>query len=563
MPALSSYAQAERIARGAGNAAFAAWAQRSGGSNALARQPAPPLVAADPHAEWRSKGNLVGNPPARAGVPPSTDVVEREDEYRAALARAEAILAGQRRRVAQFLDPSGRNVTDYRYFFAKVYSYVTEQEIDFVKAGAYYYPTYVLRCVEYFDRIYSDNLKAFEEKGPVEHHWKQAFRAAASAQERVAAIEAAVNSTPDILGLGELQVMGAKMMASGEALTEAMKAHIRFDLPRAEVWVFNSRYASFNDVKLSHFQSDFASMAGVFDNAGALMQVDMTEKLGIPLALIPRLVQDQTMRLLFDADMGSERADTWRRAIELQAKGGNTGPYKPGSGGGLDGDVTRAENLSGIEGLGGGVKPDMNASLKPGPDAEELLKLSATDLAKVPGIRRIQLLRMLVNSAMDNDILDLVEGNTLDWLTSSENPEAAIMLRVLRASLAAGDLVIVVDAADAWDIGKAIDGDPYDVMRDIFMRRYYGQTGLRTALGIIEKCLDGNTKEWEEEMVADLVVLRGDRGELVEALGALNQRRKAQDASMFHRGLDLLEVKLDGVDEERVHAAFGGEESGI
>src|SRR3954471_18379593 len=124
-PALTPYAQAERIARGAGNAAFAAWAQRSGASRELARQPVSPPVSADAHAEWRTKGNLVGNPPVRAGVPPSTDVVEREDEYQAALARAEGILAGQKRRVAQFLDWTGRTVTDYRYFFAKVYSYVT------------------------------------------------------------------------------------------------------------------------------------------------------------------------------------------------------------------------------------------------------------------------------------------------------------------------------------------------------------------------------------------------------------------------------------------------------
>src|SRR3954467_8024409 len=105
-PALTSYAQAERIAHRVGNAAFSSWVQRAGGSKPLARQPAPPLVATDPHAEWRSKGNLVGNLPVRAGLPPSTDVVEREDEYRAALMRAEAILAGQKRRVAQFLDPT-------------------------------------------------------------------------------------------------------------------------------------------------------------------------------------------------------------------------------------------------------------------------------------------------------------------------------------------------------------------------------------------------------------------------------------------------------------------------
>ena len=47
------------------------------------------------------------------------------------------------------------------------------------------------------------------------------------------------------------------------------------------------------------------------------MLPDMAEKLGVPVDLMPRMIQDTSMSYLFGADMAAERADTWRRAVAL------------------------------------------------------------------------------------------------------------------------------------------------------------------------------------------------------------------------------------------------------
>ena len=38
---------------------------------------------------------------------------------------------------------------------------------------------------------------------------------------------------------------------------------------------------------------------------------------------------------------------------------------------------------------------------------------------------------------------------------------------------------------------------------------------MNTALRLVRRCMDGETAEWEEEMVADIVVARGDRVALI------------------------------------------------
>ena len=60
--------------------------------------------------------------------------------------------------------------------------------------------------------------------------------------------------------------------------------------PIPEAWVFNHYYAQFPGVHPDDFIRDFMSMAGVFDNAGRLMNQDMQQRLHFPIALTPQLV---------------------------------------------------------------------------------------------------------------------------------------------------------------------------------------------------------------------------------------------------------------------------------
>ena len=93
---------------------------------------------------------------------------------------------------------------------------------------------------------------------------------------------------------------------------------------------------------------------------------------------------------------------------------------------------------------------------------------------------------------------------------------------MLGASLDAGDLIVVIDAADAWDLAYAFDGEEYTKLReDYLVRHYYARTVQQTAQRLIRKCLDGETADWEERMVVEILEQRADAGALVRWLGGI------------------------------------------
>ena len=69
--------------------------------------------------------------------------------------------------------------------------------------------------------------------------------------------------------------------------------------------------------------------------------------------------------------------------------------------------------------------------------------------------------------------------------------------------------------------------------------------------------MDGETANWEEEMVADIVVARPDRVALVTQIGA--HYSDMNGATDFHRGLNKLEWQLGGGEEDRVHTVLAAD----
>ena len=509
--------------------------------------------AAAPAADWETSGNLHGSPPVRERKrPPNSAVVEDEGEYHSLLAQARAALGRQQTRADSLFDAKTNTIKDFRWFFAKVYSHVTENEIAFCEGGAYYYPSYVLRCVLYFEQIYDDNFKAFEAGGPLEDHWRRAFEQCKTSQEAVAHARTVRNAS--LLGgalggaLGESNLLYKEVMEAGEALTISMKAHIRYDLPRAEAWVFNSRYAAMPDVHQNDFQADFFSMSGVFDQAARDFAPEMANAIGVPTDLVPQLMQDTSMRWIFSADMGTERADTWQRALEL---GGSAGPSpytEDPTSHALTGNVVAGPdgqgNLAAIGALPGGLAPSMDQPREAGSDTdirEEIARLSPADIAALSVVERVQRIRRLLRG----------------WTGGADE---AAMMKILRASPSGDDLVQVLDAADVWDLCYATDGANFRALRrEILLgRSYYAGTAQQTALRLMYKCMDGETAEWEEQMVADIIEARGDRVAVVTAVGA-HYSGSMRGSTDFQKGLNKLEWQLDGADESRVHAALKGD----
>ena len=147
--------------------------------------------------------------------------------------------------------------------------------------------------------------------------------------------------------------------------------------------------------------------------------------------------------------------------------------------------------MSGIGNLSDpSLRPSMDDAMDSGDDDAahgDLDTMSDADIAALPAVRRVQYLRSLNAGATVGD-------------------DETLVLRILRASPA--DLVLVVDGADAWDLMYALDGSAATELRELLRARYYAQTAQLTALRLVRRCMDGETAEWEEEMVADIVVAR-------------------------------------------------------
>ena len=208
--------------------------------------------------------------------------------------------------------------------------------------------------------------------------------------------------------------------------------------------------------------ADFMSMSGVFDRAGEAMLPDMAEKLGVPVDLVPRMVQDTSMNYLFGADMATERADTWRRALALGAEHpGDVGPYGRDAAGHITGDTTQSDQMSAIGGLSDpSLRPSMTEPMNSGDDDSAHADLAGHDRRArsraLPAVRRVQYLRALQSGATIGD-------------------DETLVLRILAPRRA--DLVPVVDGADAWDLMYALDdGQRGEPAPDPHGRSYYDAT---------------------------------------------------------------------------------------
>jgi Family of unknown function (DUF5995) len=512
-------------------------------AQSVANQPNQNTQTQEASIPWHETGNLRGNPPVRDRVnPPNKNIVEDEAIYNEYLTIAETVLENQRQRADSMLDKNGK-VTDYRYWFAKVYSYVSENELNFAASNAFYYPSYVLASVFYFDKIYEDNFNAFNQGEKVEEHWYKTFEEAAKLKELTEMYFKMMMNNPEPEAGGGMALATIMQLVLGavKSLVSSMQAHIRFDLPRAEAWVFNTYYSQFPNAKLNDFRPDFMSMSGVFDNATRSMNEEMAKRLGLPVDIVPELIQDISMRHLFDADMATERADTWRRAEELVDNLGGNNPYQLENDQ-LTGNITSSDNLSGLNNLPTeALRPTMENSAPSQSDREirnYLANLLDSDIARIPATEKVQMIRRLLKG----------------W-TGGE--DETTILRMLNASRNSGDLGVIIDGSDAWDLMYAIDGANTKKLREFFKDNYYGETGQQTAWRLMRKCLDGKTAEWEEEMVADLLQKRDDRRSIVEEIGNIYGGLATGSDKNFKNGLYKLQCSLDGVEEDTVTCLFG------
>jgi hypothetical protein len=220
---------------------------------------------------------------------------------------------------------------------------------------------------------------------------------------------------------------------------------------------------------------------------------------------MPAMVQDWYMTYFEEANMGAERADAWKRAEMLVNEGKNTDDPYTIKDGKVTGDATTSGHRKGIDSLGSGMAPQMGeeAAMMDDDDVRERLgKLSDAQIGALPLSERMRML------------FALMEGYT-------GNADEALLLRILNSSKT--DMVTLIDAAGVWTMVMVSDGDDYASLRLVLKASYYAKTASTTVGGLIKKCADGETANWEESMIIDILqAWEGNAGivRVVEMTGA-------------------------------------------
>jgi Family of unknown function (DUF5995)/Domain of unknown function (DUF4157) len=215
----------------------------------------PPAAYAPTGARHDSEGNLVEEAAGHwylASAPRVTFPIARGYRYQLLPPNPNASYTALHRQTERVRDQqlatANRLRGTGRYWFARVYYFVTLHELENIDRGVYQYPHMKMQEVIAFNTTYMNNLHAWESgnQSSVEPNWRRAFAAADHAGSWISASKEIAN-----------------------ALLPAMQAHIRFDLPRAIAGVYNTHYAGIPGTSIDDFRADFFAMASVFDRAAA------------------------------------------------------------------------------------------------------------------------------------------------------------------------------------------------------------------------------------------------------------------------------------------------------
>lgn len=206
-------------------------------------------------------------------LPASPSPVRQSADLQPLRDAAEAVLDEQRR-IADQLEATG----DAKQWFARVYQYVTEEQLAHLDRGGADHPDWVLRLIPAFHLHYARNLSAFEAGGDPDPMWARAWGLAERAGR--------TGSTVDIV----------------RGLLLGVAAHIEADLVQALTAVHAEAFA---DVEHVVFRADYLRMAPVFTVASERLLNDMPRRF-IPLWLqaarrvLPAELRDPLMRRYYD-----------------------------------------------------------------------------------------------------------------------------------------------------------------------------------------------------------------------------------------------------------------------
>ncbi|HLS00106.1 MAG TPA: DUF5995 family protein [Mycolicibacillus parakoreensis] len=237
----------------------------------------------------RSLRRLAELAPRPAGAVPTPRRLAQGD-LSALRDTAERVLVEQRA-VADRL----AHADDPKQWFARVYQYVTEEQLAHLHSGLADNPEWILRLIPCFHELYLSNLVAFERGEAVEKPWHRAWGQAERA--------AAAGSPKGIV----------------EALLLGVAAHIEADLPRALSTTYLDHFRHRCDY--TYFRADYLRMSAIFRLASERLISTLPRRckpVWVPLAqaVLPAELRYQLM-CEFYYNIPRKRLDAFERGRRL------------------------------------------------------------------------------------------------------------------------------------------------------------------------------------------------------------------------------------------------------
>jgi len=232
-----------------------------------------PLIGRELAASLRRLVELAPTAPApEPAAPAPRDLPPRD---LAALRQTVAAVLAEQRDIADRL----AGADDPKRWFARVYQYVTEEQLAHLDTGRVDNPEWVLRLIPRFHELYRRNLLAFERGAPTEEPWRKAW------------------------GLAERAGQTGSSAQMMKALLLGVAAHIESDLPRALRRTYAEDFA--DRVDYVYFRADYLRMADVFRIASDRLMADLPRTytpvwLRLARAVLAPELRDQLMRRYYD-----------------------------------------------------------------------------------------------------------------------------------------------------------------------------------------------------------------------------------------------------------------------
>lgn len=137
-------------------------------------------------------------------------------------------------------------------------------------------------------------------------------------------------------------------------------------------------------------------------------------------------------------------------------------------------------------------------------------------------------------------------GRLCRGMTGDRDEDA--ILNILRASTS--DAAAVIDVVGAHELAENLHGAQFEELSEFFRAHYYPRASQDSLLTLIQNCMDGRTSEWEEVIIADILVSRPDGRALIGRIGAV------YSGGGFSEGLNKVQWQLTGAEQRRVDSIY-------